>query len=736
MTDDENKSREIPGMEIIFIVPPGVEEIIFPWGIHSIREYLGTSCKNVDVSIWDSRSDHQLKALHEEYSPLLGKLFFTLKMDQINTLFGATSNPYLFLGLAGFTGIDFLKLTKKKKWGNAYTRRQLESLKQALFRHLEEKIDEYILKSPGKPRIWGFSVYDRTLFNSLSMAQIIKEKDPESVIIFGGDYFDFTSAAKTLSSISFIDGIVVGYGEEALKKIVDTLKNDKNISDVQVSGFVNRYCLAQAGTHKQLTKGEINVPEFYKQLSCSPPVSYVQEHPNGDIRILAQRGCSWGKCSFCTQIDKNMFFPISADHIVKDVKKIIDAKATGGDGDQEINISFDADENSIEMITQFIEYLDNLGGDKTRFKIILWLQVKMFRKELAEALAKIDNKKIQVHFMLNFESLNPNTLRNMRKGHSPLQAIEAAKAVQDCGHTFVTNYFMHFPLESSAGIDLESSFLSHCAHLMAPPKGEIVLFPYGSNNRDDIFQAQSNFKVKVKPLKGNTWLKDVFDLDLPYSLWSYYYDQKLAFSSDRLSSFSYYKAIKSRDAVQRPLLTASINWKITSIPAGAKVSLMFRKLRFLWWELNYRLLKVSGDGRRFHRRTELFNYFIKSASSHAAESGDEETAESIWKDDPRIIKMKRKVQPSQFKLEGNKLIKDYYVPGKKENWSRPLDKNERKVLKYLYWTRTRQDLLKQFENQINKETLEEIIEKHLGYGSLVPFKGLLLCVANDGEVWK
>jgi hypothetical protein len=733
MTKNNKQNRIESGIQTIFIVPPGVEDIIFPWGIHSLKEYLGKTRENLGTAIWDCRLDPQFNKLHEDYSPLLGRLFFSLKMDQINTLFGATSNPYLFLGLAAFTGSDFLQLIGKRKWFNRKSERALTTLKKALSIHLEEKIDGFIQQSGGKHRIWGFSVYDRTLFNCLHMAQIIKEKDPHSSIILGGDYFDFKSAAKAMAGISFIDGIVVGYGEDAVKKIIDAYQSGRDIADAQIPGLVNRCYLKQAGNLNK--PDEINVPDFYKQLSCSPPISYVQEHPNGDIRILAQRGCSWGKCSFCTQIDKDMFFPISADHIIEDIKKIIASKDFSGD-EPEVKISFDADENSIEMFVQFIGHLNRMDHPNLRFKIILWLQVKMFRKELAEALSKIDNKKIQVHFMLNFESLNPGTLRHMRKGHSPLQAIEAAKAVQDCGHTFVSNYFMHFPLENSGSIADESNFLEHAVHLLTPPRGEIALFPYGSNNRDEIYRDQSKYKVKVKPLKGNTWLYDVFDLGLPFSLWSYYYDERPSFNIDRLSAFTYYEAIKARDAVQRPLQTASLNWGKTKIPLRGKASVLLRNLRFFWWEFFYRIMRVTGKGKIFHKRMELFNYFVKIASSQPPESYEEETSESIWKDDPRMIKMKQKEQPSQFKLVGNSLIKDYSVPGKTEKWSRSLDNNELKILKNLYWTRTRKDVLKKFKDEIGENEIEEIIEKHLGYGSFVPFKGLLLCVANDKEFWK
>lgn len=428
-------------VEVILIVPLGVEEVIFKWGVHSVREYLEKTCDSVNIQVWDFSGDNYFAELHKRYGKTLSTLFLSLKSEQMNTLFATTSNPDIFLGAAACTGEDFFAVTGLSRWFRRACAGDLAALEKEVNDYITDKISGHIDGAPDAHRIWAFSVYDRTLFNSIFIARLIRKIDPESTVILGGDYFNFPAAEETFKNAPFIDGIVVGYGEEVMRRAVSERQKGVALEDLRLKGFVNRSYFEARDESGSLE--EVNVPPFYEALPHKPVFGYVRLNDAGEIRVLAQRGCSWGHCDFCTQIDKNMYFPVSVDHLLEDVKTTIEKAKSVVKGNT-LKISFDSDENSIHMITRFIDYLNGLEAPGVTFDISLWFQVKSYRKELVEALAKIDSKKVHVHFMYNFESLNFDTLRRMRKGHSPLQAIEGAKAIQDCGHSFVTNYFIHY----------------------------------------------------------------------------------------------------------------------------------------------------------------------------------------------------------------------------------------------------------------------------------------------------
>lgn len=717
-------------IEVILVIPLGVEEQIYLWGAHSIRDYLSNTCGSVTIKWLDFRSDTYFEELNNRYRGTLGTLFLSLSPEQIDTFYGAGRNPYIFLGLAAFAGDDFFKITGLGRLSRGTYLKDLRRLKSEMESHILDKMNEYTGKTTDKTRIWAFSVYDFSLFSSLHIARMIKQEDPGSLLILGGDHFNFFAAEETFKHTPFVDGIVVGYGEEVMRCIVSGARDGISLKELRVNGLVNAAYFRDP--EEARSPGTVNVPPLYKELSSNPPISYVQRNEAAEIRILSQRGCSWGNCSFCTQIDKNMFFPLSVEHLVQRME--IEINALKSDAKRSpIRISFDSDENEIDMFIQFIDYLDGIENKELSFHIILWLQVKSLRKTLAERLAKLDNKRIRVLLRINFESLNIGTLKYMIKGHLPVQAIEGAKSAQDCGHFFESNYFTHFPMENCDSVAHELELLKRIAHLFMPPKGGGSFFPYASNNRDSLYRNQDKYKIKISRMKGDNWLNHGFGIDLPFSQWSYQYDEKPAFNMDRLVVWSYYKSIKARDAAHGPRKTAQSNWGRVKIPLRVSIAFFSRFLKLYAWKGLHSSLTLIGKGRVFRHRTRLFQYFSKVIGIQKELS--DENLESSCKRSLHMVSKNRAVRPSHFFIEDGQLTKDYNTPGDNEKWSISLGDNELEILRYLYWSRKRNKVRETFKDRISEPELIEVIDRHLKLGSLIEFKGILLCVANDPGYW-
>lgn len=719
---DENKK---PAAVVILVLPLGVEDSIFPWGIHLIKDYLHSTCAPLSIHVWDCRSDAFFTDLNMRYGSLLGKLFLSLEPGEENVFFGTTINPYIFFGLTAFLGEDFFRLTGNRKRLRRLYSPDLQNLHKEMNSYIMDKISDYTCQGPGSSRIWAFSVYDRTLFNTLHIARLVKENDPASRVILGGDYFDFHSAEQVLRSISFVDGVVVGYGEEVMRRLVLEQRQGISPDNLRIPGLVNHAYIHSRDQEEAHSTGEISVPPFYRDFTLAPGVSYVQRPHRGEIRILAQRGCSWGKCSFCTQLDRDMCFQVPVEHLVQGIQSILAAEKYRLRGTC-VNIHFDSDENSPEMFMQFIKYLESIKDLKIRFNIDLWLQVKKFRRELVEALVNIDSKKIEVRFLLNFESLNHDTLKNMRKGHLPLHAVEAAKALQDTGHSFITNYLTHFPLENRKNISREAQILKSVVHLFTPPRGGINLFPYGANNRDAVSQNPRKYRVKIKPLAGDIWLKDVFGLDLPFTIWSHSYKEESSFNTDRLLINSYYRTMQARNAVYHDYWLANMHWGKVEITSRERLEIFSRLLKLAGRVTLHHLLQWIGKGRAFSKRNRLFFYLAKISAGNAPKSSP-----------GRHMKHREiKDEGCYFFLQEGRLNKDCRAPGIKEKWSLPLNEDEQKILRCLYWTRKTRDVIRQFKDEMSESRVTMIIDRHLKLGSLVRSGDALLCVANDPEYWK
>lgn len=261
------------------------------------------------------------------------------------------------------------------------------------------------------------------------------------------------------------------------------------------------------------------------------------------------------------------------------------------------------------------------------------------------------------------------------------------------------------------------------------------MFPYYANNRDAVCQDQETSKIKVKRLKRDTWLRDLFGIDLPFAYWAYDYDEKLSFSSDRLLTWSYYKTIKASSAKYRPQWLAKNNWDQAKAPFSARAAYLYRSVKLQAWKSLHYLLTSIGKGKSFRQRTRLFQYLLNVSNGQTASSDLQNSVQRRHSVKARMVAGKQAAPVSRFYLEDNRLIKEYNVTGMKENRSMPLGSNELKILRYLYWNRKRKDVIETFKSEIDETEITGIIDRHIQLGSIVQFRELLLCVFNDPGYW-
>jgi hypothetical protein len=316
---------------------------------------------------------------------------------------------------------------------------------------------------------------------------------------------------------------------------------------------------------------------------------------------------------------------------------------------------------------------------------------------------------------MNFESLNSKTLKNMCKGHTPLQAIEAAKVIMDCGHSYNTNYFNHYPLETRESIDQELKILRRVIHLFMPPKGRLNSFAYSANNRDALFQNQEKFNIISTHLPGDIFVSTAFGVNVPFSFWSYSYTNKPSLNLEHLLRYVYYQSRKAWTWFEYPRMFVNINWNGTKYPFKEQLAFLARLGKSLAWEVFFRILGLFNKGNVYQQRLRTFSYLAKVSSTEHPES---------------------KTKQSSLLISNNCLVKEYHTPWDKEKFSISLSTEEFKILRYLYWTRKYQDVIDQFKTTINELDIVNIIERHLKLGSLVQFRDSLLCTANDQEYWK
>lgn len=693
--------------EIILIVPIGVSEAIFPWGVHFIQDFLVNKSRPVNAPILDFRSDTFMDVMNKKYGQMLGELFLALTTRQMTLFLKHVINPLFFAGILACMGDGFFDHIRGGKALRKKFSADLQLFQDEMVLFIKGKLTEYKNKAAGGSRIWAFSVYDYTMFNSLYITKLLKQVDPEASVIMGGDYFDFNVAPEILKSTKDIDGIVVGYGEEVLRKVLEGFQQGTSVKDLKIPGLVNSAFLTNADLSLNLST--IQTPAFYFEKTYEHIVNYAYRTSDKIIHVLTQRGCSWGKCAFCTQLDKEMLFRFPPGHLIQDLQKVIQTTKF-----KMIDIVFDSDENNVNTFIELIKFLENYKSSGYCFQLFLWLQVKSFNKDLADTLSKINSNVIRIQFDLNFESLNFETLKNMKKGHSPIKAIESAKVLLDCGQKFTTNYFNHYPLETWASVKNEVDNLKKCLHLLMPPKAKLIDFPYSANNRDSIFHDQKKFNVVSKHIAEDGWMKASFGLDIPFSFWAYTYNDRLSFNFFSILSASYYRYYQAMINLNMPRDIAKSSWGITKFPASEGFKYLIRFSKMLFWKVLHGLFSLVKNGGILKERTRLLDYL-----------SDVDVNEQGFSQAPQ----------SHFFIKGNILVKDYNAPGYREKFNLALPASELKLLRTVYYTKQLDEIKAELKPVISETELDLLLVKHIKLGSIIQYRTQYLSTVNDPEYW-
>ncbi|MEX2628482.1 MAG: hypothetical protein WD341_00990 [Tistlia sp.] len=706
------------------IMPPGVDSTLYPWGPHSVVDYVRSSVPRVSGRVVDLRPVVAGSGIVARHRPTLKRAMAVLSAESAGVCFGHALNPYIFLGLLAAGGGELPgiaaragllsptgRLARLRPGADRRFAVALRALQQDYETSIAAALWPQTAGPPAQRRVIGISVYDYLLIGALHIARIIRRRDPEAIILLGGDYFDeatgtaLAAAARHDPNLA-VDGVVVGYGEAICRDLVAALKAGAAPGEITVPGLLSTR--GAPGTARIVT------PEEYG--TAEPRVDYVRTDAAAAIRVLSQRGCSWGECSFCSQIDRRRYSPVdqrSLHHELDAACRAREArpsacKAPAG------RISFDADENDLRVVLPLMETIaaDRSAAEGTgtqvsadRYLLEFWLMVRSFRAEFLPVAGRLGSRLLS-RVRLNVESLGPETLTAMRKGFSPLQALEAVKALRDAGQLVATNYFVGYPTQRPDDVAAEAALLERSLHLFAPPQTIFYAFPYAANGRDDIAAQQERFRVRIERLPKDGWAKELFGLDLPFSIWAHRYRRTGRTDRGELLARVHHRLTLAQTRRRR----AEGAWLVLGGPGSVppRGALMPYRLAEAAARLMLRGAEALAGTRAYRRRQALIDTLdaLRQAAAQPDQAG------------PAM---------PDLRIAGDRLAR---CDPAGQRTQTPLDDAELAVLRVCYWTRTERELERALP-QLSKERLGEIVARHLALGSLVCHRRALLCVAHD-----
>lgn len=384
---------------------------------------------------------------------------------------------------------------------------------------LRDSIDK-VLGELEDPFLVGFSCYMWNFEYNLKLAEKLKEKYPNCIILFGGQHLSPNN--DDLKKYSFIDILIQGEGELAFKELLEALVTNRDLKEVNNLVFWEN--------------GEmISTPvTFLKKLDFSSPYQngffdkILEEYPDIDFIPLIEtnRGCP-NKCSYCSWgLQKSAVRLFSMERVFDDIKWVSDKKMEFlGFADANFGL-FPRDE---EITDKIIELKEKYGYPK-KFQV-------SYAKDCADRVYRI-TKKLNKYEMdkgvtLSFQSMSQEVQNNIGRSNMYIDSYrELLKKYADDGIPTYTDLILGLPGETvksfADGFEMLLEYGQHTSlfvHLCEwLPRAEMgnkdymdefgieykkspLCQPHSSVKSNDLIQEHSRLITRTKTMSEENWIE-------------------------------------------------------------------------------------------------------------------------------------------------------------------------------------------------------------------------------------
>ena len=286
-------------------------------------------------------------------------------------------------------------------------------------------------------RVYGFSCYIWNIEIILKLAETLKKAKPEAIILFGGPEVSF-DARQILKSYWYVDLIISGPAEKALKQLLTALNSGTNL------GAENIF-IAEKENLNNLRKAADDTPKLrYSQneIVFAYSLEELKTLKNRIIYYETMRGCPYN-CSYClSSVDKKMQ--------IRKLEEII----------PEIDLFFAADVKQVKLVDRtfncqpqramaIFEYIINKANkseDQTYPNFHFEMTGDQISADMINLLKKAPLGLIQ--FEIGVQSTCPQTLKAIGR---PIKFLEISRNVK----ALLLPGNIHIHLDLIAGLPYE-----------------------------------------------------------------------------------------------------------------------------------------------------------------------------------------------------------------------------------------------------------------------------------------
>jgi radical SAM superfamily enzyme YgiQ (UPF0313 family) len=312
---------------------------------------------------------------------------------------------------------DAVSKDLRQRWSSPHEEKNCADLFDAVSHELGISFDtmvETLVMAPS--RIFAFSVFRSNKTFSLSLAQIIKQKRKESIIVFGGpemvNAIDYTTCNIAYAFRDIVDTVVVGEGESAMRMICGDIAR-KKLQKVYT-----------AKEEKELDR--ISYPT-YDEFDLSV-YSRKKAFP-----ILMSRGCIRA-CTFCSErLLSKRFRTRSAQNVVDEI-----AYHTERYGVRWFTFHDSLVNGDLGELERMCRLLIERGLD------VRWEAQVAIRQDMGTDLISLMKQAGCFNFFVGLESGSDTVLSRMHKGYTADTAAAFFKRAVTAGMHFEISLIVGF----------------------------------------------------------------------------------------------------------------------------------------------------------------------------------------------------------------------------------------------------------------------------------------------------
>ena len=367
-----------------------------------------------------------------------------------------------------------------------------------------------------KYRVIGFSTTFAQTLSSLLLAKHLKERNPNTRIVFGGANVDAEMGYELLKAFGWIDYVVHGEGEEVFGRLLNNVFSERYLERIPGVSIRNGEQVIAGFSDCQMLKDLNDSPipdysDYFREVERTQfdRIAQVQ------LPFESSRGCWWGAkfhCTFCGLNRDTMAFRKKTPGRVYDELLELAGKYRC--------LTLNATDNIIDM-DYFNEFLPRLAETDVDFQIFYEVKANL-RKDQIQKLAAAGITQIQP----GIESLNTEILRLMQKGVSAIQNIQLLKWCFEYDVEPSWNILYGFPGEQATQYEDLPNIMRLLFHLPPPVGITPVVFerfsPYHFNT------AKYGLKLTPFPIYRTLYPENLID----YEKIAYYFEGEWGQQSD------------------------------------------------------------------------------------------------------------------------------------------------------------------------------------------------------------